>query len=463
MARLGLQAVTPSQLPLVFTLMYLLLALMLAVQPFANLNSAKTPSGLFYLTVFFCLVLLVQRRFTGAGQLTRDYKGVIAAFSVLLLAVVGSSFYNGHWAGANGEGAIRLFLGFWVVLLAMSYVPARYVQWGVMGTAAAGVLSAPVVLYLTLPDFVRPSTPAHNAVTYGNYMAYMAVVAAFSMCWQLTRWPRAEYAAKAVAVVITLTGFVLTQTRSGWVAMPVFVLLAVALFVGWQQWRRALVAAVVMCAVLLGVFASSDIMRDRAVLAYDEVVSCRDSGYLENSSVCIRLQLYRASVDMFAQHPLTGLGDGGRFHDAMVNDSYPKGLVGDFVIGIDDYFGEPHNDLLFMLASFGLPGFIGLLLAYLAPCGYFIRRLGHAVPQPARVAAAMGLALCLGFLVFGLTETMFRRMHTLSFYAVFVAVFLSLSDPRRYPSGSGTSPGTSVNPNPGPLAGSGLPGAGLPG
>ncbi|MFA7624606.1 MAG: O-antigen ligase family protein [Pusillimonas sp.] len=412
--------------------MYLLLAVLLAVQPFANLNSAKTPSGLFYVTLFICLALLVQRRFAGAGQMTRDYKWGVASFSVLLLAVAGASLYYGDWAGANGEGAIRLFLGFWVVLLALAYVPSRYLQWGVMGTAAAGVLSAGVVLSLTLPDFVRPATPGHNAVTYGNYMAYMAVVAAFSLGWQQTQWPRAERVLKALAAAVSLAGFVLTQTRSGWVAMPVFVLLAAALFVGWQQWRRALVAALVMLAALVAVFASSDIMRDRAVLAYDEVISCRDSGYTENSSVCIRLQLYRASVDMFVQHPLTGLGDGSRFHETMVTDSHPKGLVGDFVIGIDDYFGEPHNDLLFMLASFGLPGFMGLLLAYLAPCGYFLKRLSHTVPQPARVAAAMGLALCLGFLVFGFTETMFRRMHTLSFYAVFVAVFLSLSDPRRY-------------------------------
>jgi O-antigen ligase len=135
---------------------------------------------------------------------------------------------------------------------------------------------------------------------------------------------------------------------------------------------------------------------------------------------------------MFTQHPIVGLGDGSRFHDVMVQDSYPKGLVGDYVIGVDDYFGEPHNDLLFMLASFGLPGFLGLLLAFMVPCWHFVRRLGVAVPQPARVAAAMGLALCLGFMVFGFTETMFRRMHMLSFYAMFVAVFLSLSDPRRY-------------------------------
>lgn len=413
--------------------MFIFLALLLAVQPFANLNSAKMPSGLFYTTAALCLFLLAKHRFAGAGQPTRDYRVVISSFSILLLAVAGSSLHYGDWAGANGEAAIRLFFGLWVLLLAMQHVPAKYLQWAVtLGFGLGGVASAGIVLYLTLPGFIRPMTPAHNAVAYGNYMAYMAVVSVFSLGWTLTRWPRAEMLLKWALAALTFGGFALTQTRSGWVAAPVFILIGVALFIGFKQWRRALGIALLVATVLAGFVANNDTLRGRVVTAYNETVSCHNKGYLENTSVCIRFQLYRASIDMFKQHPFVGLGSGGRFHNRMVSDSYPKGLVGKYVIGTDDYFGEPHNDLLYMLASFGLPGFLGLLLAYLAPCWYFVRRLGSNVPKEARTAAAMGLALCLGFLIFGLTETMFRRMHTLSFYAVFVAVFLSLSDPRRY-------------------------------
>lgn len=416
--------------------MYLLLALLLAVQPFANLNSISTPSGLFYATLALCLGILGARRFQGAKSLSLQYRPLIVCFSLLLLAVGVSSIYYSDWPGANGEGAIRLFLGFWVSLLALQYVPARYLQWSVQGFAAAGVLSAAFVLYLTLPEFERPDTPAHNAVTYGNYMVYMAVVTVFSMGWQLTRYAKLELVLKAAAAIFIILGFVLTQSRTGWLAIPVFALLAVVLYLGFQQWRRSLVVFSLVIIAFAGVFASSDALRQRAMFAVERVVSCEIDGVLQNNSECIRLQLYRASIDMFQQRPFVGLGDGGRFNDALVNESYPKGLVGDFLISKDDFFGEPHNDLLFMLVSFGIPGFLGLLAAYLAPCWYFVRRLGASVPQPARVAAAMGLALCLGFLIFGLTETMFRRMHTLSFYAVFVAVFISLSDPRRYTSAS---------------------------
>lgn len=39
--------------------------------------------------------------------------------------------------------------------------------------------------------------------------------------------------------------------------------------------------------------------------------------------------------------------------------------------------------------------------------------------------------ICASYLVFGITEMMFRDMRSASFYATWVAVFLALSDPAR--------------------------------
>jgi O-antigen ligase len=86
--------------------------------------------------------------------------------------------------------------------------------------------------------------------------------------------------------------------------------------------------------------------------------------------------------------------------------------------------------MLFSMASHGVLGLIALLLIYVAPSWIFIRRLGAQVAQPARVAAAMGLVLCVGFFVFGWTELILRGIRTLGFYAVAMAWLLALSDQR---------------------------------
>jgi len=413
-----------------------LLAVLCASFPLANLNSVKAPSALFYAVLVFALVLLAQRRFAGFGEITTRYRPLLICFAVPLLAACVSSVYYSHWAGANGEGAIRFLLGLLLLLPAFALVPTQWLRQSAWGFALAGVVSSIIVLQLSWPHFIRPHTPVHNAVTYGNLMLLAAVVTCFSLGWRLTPWARIEAAAKIAVTVATLGGFMLTQTRSGWVAMPVFIVIGVVLFVGLKNRWRALAALVAVGAIMAGVFLSNDQLRSRAVMAYDETQSCLYEDKTQLTSVCVRLQLWRAAIDMAAQKPWVGIGDGGDFADHLKADSYPKGIVSEFVI--TEYFGEPHNDVLFLLATFGIPGAIGLLLIYLAPCWYFVRRLASHHPQHARAAAAMGLAFCLGFAVFGITELMFRRMHTIGFYSLFVALFLTLSDPGGTPAGKTT-------------------------
>ena len=86
--------------------------------------------------------------------------------------------------------------------------------------------------------------------------------------------------------------------------------------------------------------------------------------------------------------------------------------------------------MLFAMASHGVFGLLALLLVYLAPATIFVRRLSLNLPQQTRVAAAIGLAVCLGFMMYGLTELMFRGMRTMGFYAVMMGWTLALSDPR---------------------------------
>ena len=144
--------------------------------------------------------------------------------------------------------------------------------------------------------------------------------------------------------------------------------------------------------------------------------------------MCIRLQLWRSAIDAGLSHPWVGLGDGGRYHDYLRDVAVPKGLVSQRVV--DEEFGEPHNDVMLVFAGFGFPGALGLLFIYLTPCFYFVPRfLRRDVSMQVRAVAAMGLATCLGFALFGLTEMMFRRMNTMSFYVAFVALFMVLSEP----------------------------------
>jgi len=405
------------------------LAVLVALAPILHISSHNLPSGLFYLTLLVSLALLAQQRLANTGEVVRTYWPVMAAFSVLLLAVINATLHYGQWPGANGEGAIRLLLGVSLPLLALSYVPTQRLRWIAWGFVVACTLAFAIVLWLTLPGFVRPETPGNIPVAYSAFMSLFMAITLFSIGWKLTPWPKVEVTIKVVAGILAFAALVLTQARTGWLGLPLFILIGIVLFFNARNRNRAILAAVIATVIAAGAFLSSDVLRHKAVLAYTEAVECTGENSTQDTSICIRFQMWRAALDMAQQDPWTGIGDGGEFRERMKTDSHPKGLVSDFVV--THYFGEPHNDTIFMLAAFGIPGALGILFIYLVPAWYFLLRLRHTHPQACRVAAAMGLAVCLGFAVFGLTELMFRRMNTLGFYAVMVAVFLVLSDPRR--------------------------------
>lgn len=409
-------------LPWVIVALYILL-------PITLLSSHALPSAVFYLLVASCWMLLAQQRFSHTIRQTREYCWLIASYGVLFLIMLVSSWYHGEWAGANSEGAVRFFLGLWTLLLALNYIDRGYLRNAIWGVYIAGLGSTIILIWLILYVRDRPLTPGVIITTYSSIMLLLSTISLYSLKWRLTPWFKFEVAIKIGVFGITFIGFLAAQTRTGLLGLPIFIILGLLLFTDLKKPRRLLVWLIVSATVIGAAVASNTTLRERIVQGIDEVQACQGANSTQYSSMCIRLQLWRTAIDVGVNYPWVGLGDGSKFINYLQDVAVPKGLAAQYVV--DEYFGEPHNDLMLMLVGFGIPGVFGLLLIYIVPCTYFLPRfLDKARSSQARAAAAMGLAVCLGFLLFGLTETMFRRMNTIGFYTAMVALFMVLSDPR---------------------------------
>lgn len=398
----------------------------LVLMPALLLTTSSGGSKAYYVILLACLIMAIARPTPRVASLS-PYAALLLAFALPLLATVCSAAINGTWGAINLERSLRLALGAPILLLAMLHIdPPRLRQalWGVM---LAGWVSTASVLALIYPDLSqRPLTTYYNAVSYGNLMLLMAVLTLFSLPLELTPHPKAERAFKLVTALVTFGGFMLTQTRSGWIAIPIFIGLALVLF-GRPRHPVRLCSALV--AILIGVVAIgalSPTLRDRVHQGYSQGNECLEQNAQADTSVCVRLQLWRSSLEMAAEHPFTGVGSGRAFQQGL-HDLHAQGRISEYVA---TNYGEPHNDVLEALAVHGVIGAIALLILYLAPAVVFVRRMNHSLPLPIRAAAAMGAATCLGFAAFGLTELMFRGMRTLGFYVVLVMLFMALSDLR---------------------------------
>ena len=404
-----------------------LAALLLGAMPLLLLTPFGHASTGWYVLVAASLIMCFTRAGGWRASLAslKPYRPVLLALSVSLLPALLFMLIYHVKLGAELERAARPLLGCVLVLaaaLSMKQLWLRQTSWGFALAGWAGMI------YATWPAKRvdgRPILPEYNAVSYGNLLLLLGVMLLFSTKWQLTRWPRLEKTLKWLSVAAIVFGFIQTQTRTGWLGLPVFGLIWLYL-TGWvKRPGRILAAALALVVVFAAVFAAIPTLRERATKGYQEVTECVEQNHTAFSSTCIRLQLWRSAFDIFLQHPWLGTGKREGFQQGL-QQRVSKGLVSQKVA---DEWGEAHSDMLMVLATQGALGGLALLLVYFAPAWMFIRRLGQHVPPNARIAAAMGLSLCLGFAIFGLSELMFRGMRTVGFYAVMIGWLLALSDP----------------------------------
>jgi O-antigen ligase len=404
-----------------------LVALLIAALPAFMLTEIGQTSGVFYALLVVCLSICFTR--SGGIRATladlHPYRGLGLALGFWVLMVLIATLTSTGTHTAELERGLRLSLGTAIILGAcLSLIPQwlRQAAWGM----TIGIVAATYIGFsLTWSELERVDQfPQYNAVSYGNLLILLATLSTLSIGWRLTPYRRTEIALKALIGFAGILGFMTTQTRSGWVAMPFFILIGLVLWLGTFSPRKLFIPVVIALVLAATVFASSSTMRTRLQQGVDQLVECASEPNTI-SSMCVRVQLWRASWLMFTENPLLGNGATNLFGPALEKYAETK-IVSDFTT--KEKFDEPHNDIFYMMAGHGLLGLCALLLLYFAPAWIFVRRLAGDVPQSARVAAAMGLCVCLGFFAFGLTELMFRGMRTMSFYALMIAWLMALSD-----------------------------------
>lgn len=348
---------------------------------------------------------------------------------VLFVAIVVAQIAHHKLHASSLEKAARIFcivpLVYFFCKLQARHL--RQVQWGfVLATlGGAWALIFPLAVFVAPDGSLRPDTASftlYNTVGFANLVMLFSTLTLASLGWVLTPFKRLEMAIKVIVALIGYYAVLMSQTRTSLLAVPVF--LAIAFIADSRtSWRGKTLLASATLAILV-VLSSSTIVKERIELARQESGQCADQPQTD-SSVCIRFQLLRAATAMFKENPFFGTGDGERFTQSM-HSLADRGLISRFVA---DHWGETHNDLSYVAATYGLVGLFPFIFAmYGMPAWFFVRHLRQR-ERACVTASAMGLIIVLGFLAFGLTEMMFRSMRTVSIYVALVGLMLALSAP----------------------------------
>lgn len=223
---------------------------------------------------------------------------------------------------------------------------------------------------------------------------------------------------KVIGLIAGLTVSILSSARGGWIAIPIFV----AVFVTFRT-RGKFLNKIALAILLVGVigllgYLLVDAIHQRLWLIYSDL-SLFATGN-PDTSIGVRLQLWKAAFHLIAERPIFGVGADG-FGKAM-------DTLGDsgFITPMAAEYGkqEVHNEILAQTVRFGFFGLLSILSIYFVPFFLFLRAAKSVIHQQ-NGAAMMGMCLTLGFFVFGLTVETFDLKMTAAFYSLTVAVLLA--------------------------------------
>jgi O-antigen ligase len=221
---------------------------------------------------------------------------------------------------------------------------------------------------------------------------------------------RKERLLHLLAMGAGMYGALITQSRGPLLAFaPVFLVLVLLHARRSGQWKSSLLLVGAACVIATAATLS---LRGEMAARFEAIapaVATFDHRYDASGAVGERLAMWRTAARAFATHPVIGIGL-GEFAE------YTRGEIAagrsNPVIG---RYNQPHNQYLEAAATGGVPGLLVLLAVFLVPLRYFIR---HALDPDDEVAllASIGLALVGLYMLCGLTDSVFYRVMTQSFY-----------------------------------------------
>ncbi|MGS0740696.1 O-antigen ligase family protein [Glaciimonas sp. GG7] len=371
-----------------------------------------------YLLVACSIVALVGRckpMETSFTQLLIQYWPLHLAMVSLACAVLINQLVIGDYQIKQYDRALRLAVFapvFWIVLSA----PLKYlknVQWAFI----VGVLLAMTKAYhMTDGGIDRDGNIGFlSTIAFSNVALLLGVMALLSFGWN-DRRQKIVFALKVLVCCIGVYTTILAKTRGSWIAIPFF-LIIIFMFFDKIRIRHKLAIFVVTLAMLIGVFSLSSAVQQRVADAKSEI-ALYVSGTDVDTSVGVRLQLWNAALILFKEHPIVGVGREN--YTSGVNELVTRKIVTPAAA----HFAHSHNEILFNMAILGIFGLLASMSIYVVPAYYFMRDRRHG-DKDIRTAAYLGLVLCVGFFIYGLTDLMFFWTVLGGFYTMSVAVFMA--------------------------------------
>ena len=371
-------------------------------------------NGSFLLLLILSLAVLLHRPRQMPGVVwDREVTLYLLAMSALPFAIFLSQSYHQHYDGHPYDSASRFLLAVPVFLL------LRRIRLDVIAVVPYAFPLASIIgcMMIRPLDNGRFGITTLDLIHFGDFALVLGVLSVLSIDWT-GRDVLSVRIFKVSGFAAGLYASVISGSRGGWLALPVFLLIFMYFKFGRLSLRA--ISTMLLGLVMAGflAYASIQAIHHRVDETVSDLMNFQHGNL--DTSTGIRVQLYRAAVEVISENPIFGVGSQGF---ALEMDTMLK--AGKITpVAADLGKGEVHNEILSKTAGMGIFGLLAILLIYLVPLRIYYQATRSKSTQ-VKQAGVLGIIFISGFMVFGLTVEVLNLTMAAAFYSLTVAVLLA--------------------------------------
>lgn len=267
-----------------------------------------------------------------------------------------------------------------------------------------------------------------NAIQFGNIAMLLGLISLASIAWAYTQ------KRKKLIVILALLGFLggliaslLSGSRGGWIGAPLVILYIL------YQFRSLIPKSLIISiftllalVVTLAAFMPNIGAKERIYKIQDDLELYQQDNAA--TSIGTRLELWKASVLIFIEHPIVGAGSSG--FDNQLNELIAQRDINAAIISR----AHSHNEILFAVAKLGIVGASSLVFLFFSAIAFFKHALAQDKVTINHPVAVAGLIVVLCYIDFGLTQVSFSHNSGVMFYSIALSIFASATFKSRPPS-----------------------------
>lgn len=313
-----------------------------------------TTSGSYkYMVILSIISIIISCWFYGYKTILNNISSNkwIQIIGIMLISTIFYKEYN----GSSSNGTLRAYAVMFVFLVSLprtlSYKLFNQLHWYLL-------LSSVFMLIYTMLNMYYWNIPrALWNINPIPYTTISAAVAISSICHILLSSTKETRIVSLIALILSFNALVTGLSRGPFLALLVSFSI-VLVFIYSKKTLKYTRLLMVIIVFLFSLVANSSLVTDRIKSTENAITTTKNGG--TDTSIGVRLQLWKSSVYLIFENPILGLGNKEQLHREQLAS---KGIIEKEVVQWEHY----HNQYIDTLIKQGIVGFILLLLLLFYP------------------------------------------------------------------------------------------------